>query len=61
MSNAKIKQAYTTNRNVDLVPVKEKPLEQTECFAYLGGEISEIGGAKEDKAPIRKHALPFSL
>ena len=59
MNKTRMMKANTKSKNV--VTVGGKPLEETDCFTYLGSKINKRGGTEEDtKARIQKHEWPFS-
>ena len=52
MNKTNIMKANTKSKNV--VTVGGKPLEETDCFTYLGSKINKTGGTEEDtKARIQ--------
>ena len=60
MNKIKIMKANTKSKNV--VTVGGKPLEETDCFAYLGSKINKTGGTEEDtKARIQKARVAFLM
>ena len=60
MNKTKIMKANTKSKNV--VTVGGKPLEETDCFTYLGSNINKTGGTAEDtKAPIQKARVAFLM
>ena len=60
MNKTKIMKANTKSKNV--VTVDGKPLEETDCFTYLGSKINKTGGTEEDtKARIQKARVAFLM
>ena len=60
MNNTKIMKANTKSNNV--VTVGGKPLEETDCFTYLGNKINKTGDAEEEiKARIQKARVAFLM
>ena len=60
MNKTKIMKANTKSKNV--VTVGGKPLEETDCFTYLGSKINKIGGTEKDtKARIQKARVAFLM
>ena len=60
MNKTKIMKANTKSKNV--VTLGRKPLEETDCFTYLGSKINKTGGAEEDtKARIQKVRVAFLM
>ena len=60
MNKTKIMKANTKSKNV--VTVGGKPLEETDCFTYLGSKINKTGGTEEDtKARIQKARVAFLM
>ena len=60
MNKTKIMKANTKSKNV--VTVGGKPLEETDCFTYLGSKINKTGGTEEDtKARIQKARVAFLI
>ena len=60
MSKTKIMKANMKSKNV--VTVGEKPLEETDCFTYLGSKINKPGGTEEyTKARIKKTRVAFLM
>ena len=56
----KIMKATTKSKNV--VTIGGKPLEETDCFTYLGSKINNTGGTEEDtKARIQKARVSFLM
>ena len=52
--------ANTKSKNI--VAVGGKPLEETDCFTYLGSQINKTGGTEEDtKARIQKARVAFLM
>ena len=52
--------ANTKSNNV--VTVGGKPLEETDCFTYMGSKINKTGGTEEDtKARIQKARVAFLM
>ena len=50
----------TKSKNV--VTVGGKPLEETDCFTYVGSKINKTGGTEEDtKARIQKARVAFLM
>ena len=60
MNTTKIMKSITKSENV--VTVGGKPLEETDCFTYLGSKINKTGGTEEDtKARIQKAPVAFHM
>ena len=60
MNKTKIMKANTKSKNV--VTVGGEPLEETDCFTYLGSKIKQTGGTEEDtKARIQKARVAFLM
>ena len=60
INKTKIMKANTNSKNV--VTVGGKPLEETDCFTYLGSTINKAGGTEEDtKARIKKTRVAFLM
>ena len=60
MNKTKIMNANTKNKTV--VTIERKPLEETDCFTYLGSKINKTGSTEEDtKARIQKARVAFLI
>ena len=60
MNKTKIMKANTKSKKV--VTVGGKPLEETDCFTYLGSKINKTGGTEEDtKARIQNARVAFLM
>ena len=60
MNKTKIMKANTKSKNV--VTVGGKPLEETDCFTYLGSKINKTEGTQEyTKARIQKARVAFIM
>ena len=53
MNKTKIMKANTKSKNV--VTVGGKPLEETDCFTYLGNKINKTGGTEEVRQSKQQH------
>ena len=61
MNKTKIMKANNT-KSKNVVTVGGKPLEETDCFTYLGSKINKTGGTEEDtKARIQKARVAFLM
>ena len=58
MNKTKIMKANTKSKNV--VTVGGKPLEETDCFTYLGKSTRQEAQKKTLKLESKKHEWPFS-
>ena len=58
MNKTKIMKAGRKSKNV--VNVGGKPLEETDCFTYLGSKINKIGGT-EEHTKLESKELRFSF
>ena len=52
----------TNTKSKNVVTVSGKPLEETDCFTYLGSKINTTGGREEDTKPrIQKARVAFLM